>query len=461
MPFEADQPKSRFTPDKPDSSDPTLGEKIGAGLYGAATGLAGGLGELEELGAYTIPEALGLREKDQRDKIAGRETIFPTVKEAQDVLGKVGIKKPREEVSGYQTAGEILGGLGTSIPRMVRGGARALLGTPSATSEKYARAAEELGFKLSPAQVKQDIPIPSKGATGFVEQNQTLANKLASSATGKEAKEISPEFIRDRLKDLGKEFDKVYKGKTFNIDPDAVQALRSLASNEMQLPANAQVNAVKNTANTILQNYESLARQPGAKPSSFAIDGDALQRIRSDLMDGARAATNRQDAHSIYDLIDVIDKSVARNHPDVAAKLSEIRPMYRNTVVLEDLTKQNGIQQGNISLEKLGNMLGSRKGGVRTGEVGDIDRLGEMGRQLKIRARWEPAGRGATTGESLLGQALGTGADVLGTIGGTRSSPARAVQRYYAKKPPVQATNYFPETVALGTVARPFQGKQE
>ena len=36
----------------------------------------------------------------------GRQTIFPTIEEAQKVLGKVGIKKPREEVSGYQTAGE-------------------------------------------------------------------------------------------------------------------------------------------------------------------------------------------------------------------------------------------------------------------------------------------------------------------------------------------------------------------
>ena len=137
------------------------------------------------------------------DKVAGRETIFPTVKEAQQLLSKVGIEKPSEDVSGYQTAGEILGGFGTAIPRAVRGGLRAFVGTPSVTSEKYARAAEDLGFKLSPAQVRQDIPTPSKGATTWATENQTLANRLASGATGVEAKEISPEFIRGRLKDLG------------------------------------------------------------------------------------------------------------------------------------------------------------------------------------------------------------------------------------------------------------------
>ena len=43
--------------------EPTFGEKAGAGLYGAATGFAGGLGELEKFGAYDVPEYLGLREK--------------------------------------------------------------------------------------------------------------------------------------------------------------------------------------------------------------------------------------------------------------------------------------------------------------------------------------------------------------------------------------------------------------
>jgi hypothetical protein len=80
--------------------EPTFGEKAGATAYGAATGLAGGSGELEKFGAYDVPEFLGLREAGERDKMMGRQTIFPTVEEAQKVLGKVGIKKPREEVSG-------------------------------------------------------------------------------------------------------------------------------------------------------------------------------------------------------------------------------------------------------------------------------------------------------------------------------------------------------------------------
>lgn len=445
-----------------DTGEPGVGKKAKAFGYGALTGLVGGPGELEEFGAYTVPEMVGAREKGQRDKVMGRETIFPTVKEVQQVLGKVGVQKPREEVSGYQTAGEIIGGFGTSLPKMLRSGAKTLLGTPSVTSEKYARAAEGLGFKLSPAQVRQDIPAAAKGATFAAEENQALANKLASAATGKEAKEISPEFVRSRLSDLGKEFDKLYKGKDFVIDQQAVNALRSIAANEMQLPVNASVSAVKNTANEIISNFAQMASRTGAKPGTFSIEGAALQRLRTDLLGAARSTTSRQDAHQIYELVDVIDRSIARNHPQIAAQLAELRPLYRNTIVLEDLTRQGGIKQGNISLERLGTMLGARREGVRSAERADIDKLGELGRELKLRARWEPTGTPGTPGEDVLKKALGTTMGGVAEVTGLRSRPARAAQRFYSKVPTpfVAGAERVGTVPALGTATRPLKGEE-
>jgi hypothetical protein len=139
---------------------------------------------------------------------------------------------------GYKTAGQIIGGFGTALPSILKTGTKALLGTPTKTSAAYAKAAEELGFKLSPSQVRGDIPVPAKGATGFAEENQTLANRLVSTTTGKVADEISPEFIRDRFKDLGKQFDNVYKGKIFNIDQPAINAIQQLANIQAMLPTN-------------------------------------------------------------------------------------------------------------------------------------------------------------------------------------------------------------------------------
>ncbi len=418
-------------------AEPTALEKASAFAYGAGTGFFGGPGELEELGAYTAPEMLGLREKGQKEKMpfGGRPTLFPTVSEVEKVFQKVGVEKPREEVGGYKTAGQIIGGFGTALPSILKTGTKALLGTPTKTSAAYAKAAEELGFKLSPSQVRGDIPVPAKGATGFAEENQTLANRLVSTTTGKVADEISPEFIRDRFKDLGKQFDNVYKGKIFNIDQPAINAIQQLANIQAMLPTNAKVSAVKNTADNILSNYASLASRQGAVPSTFAIKGEQLQTIRTDLMEAARSTTSGKDARALYELVDAIDDSIQRNHPQIAQVLSVIRPQYRSTVVLEDLSRRAGVRQGNVSLEMLGDMLGTRRGAVRAGQANDLNRLGEIGRELGLRARWETSGRSATGGEDVLGRALGTGADIASALTGTRTRAARALQRAYQEDP--------------------------
>lgn len=425
----------KFKPDTEMYAEPTKGEKAKAFAYGAGTGLAGSLGELEKFGAYTVPEFLGLREEGSRENMGfGRETLFPTIKEAQQGLKKLGVERPREELRGYETGGEIIGGFGTAIPGLVKTGAKTLLGVASRTGERAARQAEQLGFKLSPAQVRQDIPTSAQGATGFAKENQTLANRLSSKATGREATEISPDFVRERLKSLGGEFQNLYKDKIFNIDQDAVDALRQIANVENLLPPSVQVGAVKNTANTILSKFDTLTSRAGAIPGTFGVEGNALQRIRTDLLQAARSSSSRQDAHAIYELVDAIDSSVARNHPQIAAKLNELRPLYRNTIILEDLVRNGGIRQGNISLESLGNMLGARKEGVRRVE-GELDKLGELGRELKLRARWQTVGDAATESADVLKRALGTALNTGAAALGLRSRGARAVQRGLTETP--------------------------
>lgn len=430
-----------------------MGRRMGATAYGAATGLAGGLGELEKLGAYQVPEMLGLREPGQRDQFLGRETVFPTMAEAQKGLGKLGIKPPAEQYRGFQTAGEILGPMATLAPSAARG----LLGVPSTTSAAAAREAEQLGFKLRPAQVRQDEPIGAVGAVGFREENQQLANRLASRATGREAREIDDKFIRSRLDELGKDFDKVYQGRQFNIDQPAVQALEQIRQFEQMLPPSTALSNVRKTAENILANYRSLIIRPGAQPQTFAIDGEALQTIRNDLMSAARSATDRSDAHRIYELIDTIDDSIARNHPQIAQELNRIRPLYRNTVVLEDLMRSGGIQKGNVSLERLGNLLGARREGVR--RLGtDLDKLGRLGRELKIRSRAEATGTTPEAGEKTLTGALG---QTLGTMTAPilQTRTARALQRAVT---PAVRRRYVgagaPAATTTGAIAGQFQG---
>lgn len=101
MPFKPDSDTSKFVPEQ----EPTVGEKTGAALYGLGTGIAGGFGELEKFGAYSVPEFFGAT--PERQQFLGRETIFPTVEEVEKGLSKVGIQKPRQAVESYRTGGEL------------------------------------------------------------------------------------------------------------------------------------------------------------------------------------------------------------------------------------------------------------------------------------------------------------------------------------------------------------------
>jgi len=452
--FDWDKPETKqtsdFSWDKPESKIPTgsdrtvplKGELAGepkflekAAMYASAVP-AGGLvaGGLKAASAGTrfapyaaqlaetlIPKSLGALTK----ATAGAGAVGAGAEGARALSAQQGASPQTQELVEMGT-GLGLSGLG-SIPGLVRSGAKSLLGMPTQTGEAIAREAEKLGFKLSPAQVRAEEPIASKGATFAAEKNQTLANKLASKGTGKEVSEIDSKFIGDRLKDLGGDFDAIYKGKTFNIDKSAIDAIKQISDMESQLPTAVGISPVKQVADDILRNYQALATRRGAQPSTFSIDGEALQRLRNALTQKARS-TSATNAREIYNLVDSVDESVARNHPNVAEKLSELRPQYRNAIILEDLYKQGGIHQGNISLDRLGNMLRTDRGVVRRSEK-DIDKLGEIGREMQLKAMWEQSGSRTTPGTDVLKSALGTGLGMGATGLGLRSQSARALQR--------------------------------
>jgi len=176
-------------------------------------------------------------------------------------------------------------------------------------------------------------------------------------------------------------------------------------------------------------------------------------------------------------LVDAIDNSIARNHPQIAAKLNEIRPLYRNTIILEDLYRSGGINQGNISLERLGKMLLPSPQSVR-GAKGQLETLGDLGRELKLRARWETAGD--TEGKlSDLARALRTPLNAGASALGARSRAARAIQRslgeYAEKEPTIIRTGVkvpgnreltispsaAAKGAATGTVTRPLNKNEE
>ena len=402
--------------------DPSWAQQMGGLTYGAGTQLLGAPGEAEEF----------LTTGGKGEKLGGEGQFFPTTKQVRTGLKEIGVEPPAK--TGFmQKTGEVLADVGMALPM----GARTVgtvVGSTTKEGERIAGIAERLGFKLSPSQVRADAPVSEKGAVFNAKHNQTLANRLASNGTGKAVDEITGPFLTQRIKDLGKEFDDVYKGKEFAIDPNAATFLQNLNYYEQQLGFGG-VPAIREATISILNNIQT-----------GKIAGDDLQRLRNALTQTARTSSDRGKAHEIYDLVDKLDDAVESKNPGLKKTLDVLRPKYRNTVILEDLYNSGGIQQGNISLERLGNQV-SDKSALRRNPQ-DIDNLGMLGSQLGLRARWESAGedmpgivKGAVRTHGMLPEV------VRGLSVPLRSRPARVAQRYANR--PAGATQRLGE--ALGT----------
>jgi len=449
------QPKKEFTaeelnisPSKSISkrtSEPSTFEKIGGFASGVAKGALSAPGEVEEF--LTTP---GNKETKPPDflsflpssnkpmKLLGAGSMFPDIKETGQALKSVGIDAPVGTKT-QEKIGEFVGNVGVGVPGLMRGIGKSV-GLTTEEGARIAGIAEKLGFKLSPSQVRESSPVAEKGALGYAKSNQTLANRLASSGTGKEVNEITPIFLRERLKTLGDDFETVYKGQVFNIDTTMKGQIENILAREEELGF-AGVSTVKQAAQSIVDRIDT-----------GKILGDDLQRLRNALTQTARSSTNRGKSHEIYELVDVLDKAVENKNPAMKATLATLRPQYRNTIILEDLYNADGIKNGNISLERLG-AITFNSGQLRRNPQ-DIDGLGMIGNQLGLRAMWETAGEsvpGVIKGVSRTHGLLPETIRLLSTP--LRSATARKAQKAESRGiNPVRGA-----AEALGTTMAPYE----
>lgn len=405
-------------------------KETGQNIYGLARGaLAGTLGLPGEIESAvrrgTGPLGAGLR------MLSPGAQVLPTTQTVRENL-------PLPPAEGrvaqtFEDIGEIVGMPGAGIvgraaQRGGRGAARLAFGTPTATGRHLAERAEELGFKLEAGQVRQDSPVSTPGFLGARENNQRLANELASAPTGARVPEINAAFFQERYKDLGPRFAEVYLGpggqaapRQLTLDPQALTELRDLADRESRIRPGA-AGSAKSAAETLLDGATG-------SPWGHQVSGYELHRIRTELSDVARTASDPMDRRIAREFIGAIDESVARNHPKLKAVLDVINPQYRALSTLEELARHNGIRGGNISLEQLGDMMQSADYGMATGRSRNpLAELGTLGRELGIRGRWEATKRGEGEGINAILDKLGV-RGLAASLSGERLQVARAAQR--------------------------------
>lgn len=326
--------------------------------------------------------------------------------------------------------------LGGAVPAAIGGGRAALgayVGRSEANVEQTARAAERLGFRLEPMQVRAERPGASPGFGASAERNQLLANRLVTEAAGQRADKVLPEYIGQRLKDLGSKYEDIYIGpggtarpRAFKIDSDTIDALKVVSQQEQRLAAGA-VPSVRNISADLVRRFEELkSEMPGARITSMNVPGTDLQRLRSELTRIYRTTTDNVDRGQAMNMLRQLDENVARNHPSEAAKLAELNPQYRTVLTLEKLAPY----RGNVSLQQVGRWLESNDPMFARGASRHpLADLGRMGMDLNIRSVDETVSRATMAGDIPIGRLE----KILGI--GARTQLARAAQRRGVEPP--------------------------
>lgn len=131
---------------------------------------------------------------------------------------------------------------------------KALIGTTQPATAKLAKREEQKGYVFEPGQLRKDRPL---GSPGFGEAskaiNEQLATREATKETGKVTDNITPQFLKSRVDDLGKEYKDIF-GRNLTIDTELVNTLKQMKNFEASVDP-AGVGPVRTTANNIISRW--------------------------------------------------------------------------------------------------------------------------------------------------------------------------------------------------------------
>jgi hypothetical protein len=171
---------------------------------------------------------------------------------------------------------------------------------------------------------------------------------------------------------------------------------------------------------------ETVASEPALNPQvsmAGGVNGRELQALRSNLSDLTYRLSG-QDKYRAGQLLREIDAAIERSNPEIADLFKDTNKKYAANSLLLELERKNGILQGNVSLERLGELT------KYLPESHPLYEAGLAGRQLNMRGMFEGAQLPPGDLTSLLSR---TKRFALGEL--TDSPFARAMQRRISEPP--------------------------
>lgn len=413
-----------------------------AATQGMIAGIPGIAGDIESLGR------LGLRAAGAN--VSARSILPTTERVGESLYGK----PKTEEEKRFREAGALFSPVGT-LPRALGRGvtetAGRLIPRSSPALEQSAVVLERQGLRLDPMQVARSDALQSPGALGARVANQEQVNRLASAAAGKETRFIDAEWLKDRSKVLGAEYDKIY-GRTIDLDARAKTAVELIRDAAMAVRP-AEASDIIASANNILRRFPQ-----GANTAQMS--GKELQTLRTNLNsivsrggpEGAQASQMVKALDEIF-LLGIPQNERAK----VAADLAANNQRYSAFATLEDMARAGYTRGGDLDLLALGQHMATNAPRFVQGRATNpLAELALAGREMKMTGLDRGAQGAVPSGSGVLSRAL----SYLRTLP-VRTGPARTMQRRReAGLPAIAEPSAYPGGVAMpvtGATAREME----
>ena len=215
-------------------------------------------------------------------------------------------------------------------------------------------------------KVSQELPF--SGQSGFREKQMRAFNRAITNSFGQNSDRITPDVMDKAFEQVGKEFDSLGRGKTFDMGTGFKTQIDEILQDA---PSTYNADALQNFDNELAVIAKNLS-------PDGTISGEKLSFLRSRLNKLARKTSNPDTRELMHDLENaVIDLMTAG---DDAAKeaLSDAKYKYKNLLVIEPLAQK--AKGGNIAPSQLNNRVAKIYGRAQTrgkaGELGDLARIG-------------------------------------------------------------------------------------
>jgi hypothetical protein len=225
------------------------------------------------------------------------------------------------------------------------------------------------GRAINAAQkVSQDIPF--SGQEGFRDKQMRALNKALLKTVGIDNDKFSRPVIEEAYLEAGKRFDKLTKGKTFNITNESLDRLSEIEDFVQS----------RNFGDIGPKAFKKHTDEIFARVKGNTLEGDDIVKLRNKFALLSRTGSN-VDAK---ELASTMEAYLADIISDGAPKaLRDAKQKYKNLIVLEPLMAK--IKGGNIAVGELTTRVNKVYGRqFIKGQAGEMGELADIGRELLL-----------------------------------------------------------------------------